>query len=147
MRRTQEFRFTWERSSPEAALLHSCSSASAAVAAEAGTVTTADLVSLQQQFRQELADAVVQIRNEMRNEVNGRLDLLNSMTTAILNIATASSNGTRPHKISDLIPKNWEGSNEKDDFRNFMSDLHLWMQGRSDQGEKMLCAKPRCRKN
>ena len=45
---------------------------------------------------------------------------------------------SKPYQISDLIPRNWEGSNEKGEFRSFVSDLHLWMQAWSDQGEQML---------
>ena len=41
-------------------------------------VTTADTISLQQQLRREITDAVAQIRNEKRNEHNGRLDLQNN---------------------------------------------------------------------
>ena len=32
----------------------------------------------------------------------------------------------------------WVDSNEKREFRSFMSDFHLWMQALSDQGEQML---------
>ena len=39
---------------------------------------------------------------------------------------------------SDFIPRNWGVNNEKGQFRSFMSDLYLWMQAWSDQGEKML---------
>ena len=45
---------------------------------------------------------------------------------------------SKPYRISDLIPRNWDGSKEEGEFRSFMSDLHLWMQAWSDQGEQML---------
>ena len=44
----------------------------------------------------------------------------------------------KPYRISDLIPKSWDGSHEKGQFRNFMAALHLWMQAWSDQGERIL---------
>ena len=30
-------------------------------------------------------------------------------------------------RISDLIPRSWEGSNVEGKFRQFMPNLHLWM--------------------
>ena len=44
----------------------------------------------------------------------------------------------KPYRISDLIPKSWDGSHEKGQFRNFMAELHLWMQAWSHQGERIL---------
>ena len=37
-----------------------------------------------------------------------------------------------------MIPKSWDGSHDKGQFRNFMAELHLWMQAWSDQGEPIL---------
>ena len=88
------------------------------------------------QLRQEMADVVQQLRVEMNETVNGRMDMLNSISTAIQNVSM-KTNDSKPYRISDLIPRNWEGNNEKGEFRSFMSDLHLWMQARSDQGEPM----------
>ena len=34
----------------------------------------------------------------------------------------------KPCRIGELIPKSWDGSHEKGQFRNFMAELHLWMQ-------------------
>ena len=33
-----------------------------------------------------------------------------------------------PYRMSDLIPKSWDGSHDKGQFNNFMAKLHLWMQ-------------------
>ena len=44
----------------------------------------------------------------------------------------------KPYRISDFTPRNFEGSNDKGEFRNFMSNLHLWMQAWTDEGETML---------
>ena len=63
--------------------------------------------------------------------------MLNSINTALQNVSARPAE-TKPYRISDLIPRNWEGNNEKGEFRSFMSDLHLWMQAWSNQGEKML---------
>ena len=62
---------------------------------------------------------------------------LNSINTALQNISARPAE-SKPCRISDFIPRNWDGSNEKGEFRSIMSDLHLWMQAWSDQGEKML---------
>ena len=69
--------------------------------------------------------------------VSGRVDILNSINTALQNVS-AKSTASKPSRISDFIPRNWEGSNDKKQFRNFLSDLHLWMQAWSDEGEIML---------
>ena len=100
-------------------------------------VTPADLVTLQQQFRQEVADVIQQLRAEVNEVISGRMDMMNSISAALQRV-TAKSAESEPYRISDLIPRNWEGGNEKGEFRSFMSDLHLWMQAWSDQGEQML---------
>ena len=43
-----------------------------------------------------------------------------------------------PWRIRDLYPSNWEGSNDKGQSNHFMSDLLLWMQAWSNEGETML---------
>ena len=70
----------------------------------------------------------------MRNNISRRMGIPKSILTASQSTATASASGTRPYRISDLIPKNWE----KGEFRNLMSDLHFRMQTWSDQVEKIL---------
>ena len=100
-------------------------------------VTTADFAVFQQQLRQEITDVIQQLRTEMNETVNGRMDMLNSINTALQNVSTKTTD-FKPYRISDLIPRNWEGSNEKGEFRSFMSDLHLWMQAWSDEGERIL---------
>ena len=64
------------------------------------------------------------------NEANsGRMDMMNSISTALQKVS-AKPGESKPYRVSDLIPRNWD--------RSFMSDLHLWMQAWSEQGEKML---------
>ena len=48
----------------------------------------------------------------MNETVNGRMDMLNSINTALQNVSTKTTD-FKPYRISDLIPRNWEGSNEK----------------------------------
>ena len=84
-----------------------------------------------------MTDVTQQLRTEMNETVNGRMDMLNSINTALQKIFTKTTD-FKPYRISDLIPRNWEGSNEKGEFRSFMSDLHLWMQAWSDPGEQIL---------
>ena len=100
-------------------------------------VTPADLVTFQQQLRQEVADVIQQLRAEMNEAINSRMDMMNNISAALQRL-TANPAESKPYRISDLIPRNWEGGNEKGEFRSFMSDLHLWMQAWSDQGERML---------
>ena len=78
----------------------------------------------------------------MTGTINNRVDMLNSTNTALQNVA-AKPLDSKPHRISDLIPRSWEGNNEKGEFRSFMSDLHLWMQAWSNQGEMILASAER----
>ena len=100
-------------------------------------VTTADFAAFQQQLRQEVADAMQQLRVEMTGTINSRVDMLVSINTALQNVA-AKPVDSKPYRISDLIPRSWEGNNEKGEFRSFMSDFHLWMQAWWNQGEMIL---------
>ena len=104
---------------------------------QADMVTTADFAVFQQQLRQEMTDVIQQLRTEMNETVNGRMDMLNSINTALQNVSMKTTD-SKPYRISDLIPRNWKGSNEKGEFRSFTTDLHLWMQAWSDQGERIL---------
>ena len=81
----------------------------------------------------------------MTGTINNRVDMLNSINTALQNVA-AKPVDSKPYRISDLIPRSWEGNNEKGEFRSFMSDLHLWMQAWSNQGEMILPSAERVEK-
>ena len=72
-------------------------------------VSPADFATFQQQLRQEVAGVIQQLRAEMNEAISGRMDMMNSISTAL-------------------------------QFRIFTSDLHLWMQAWSDQGEQMLAS-------
>ena len=78
-----------------------------------------------------------QLRAEVNEAISERMGKLNSINTALQNVSARPAEN-KPYRISDLIPRNWEGNNEKGEFRSFMTDLQLWMQAWSDQGEKML---------
>ena len=104
---------------------------------QADMVTTADFAVFQQQLRQEMTDVIQQLRTEMNETVNGRMDMLNSINTARQNVSMKTTH-FKPYLITYLIPRNWEGSNEEGEFRSFTSDLHVWMQAWSDQGERIL---------
>ena len=111
--------------------------AAAAAVAAAAAEQRGDMV--QQQLRQEVADVIQQLRAEVNEAISGRVDMLNSINTVFQNVSARPAE-SKPYRISDLIPRNWEGSNEKGEFRSFMSDLHLWMKAWSDQGEQMLAS-------
>ena len=70
--------------------------------------------------------------------INGRLDAISSISSAMQRISAGPAAAAKPYSVSDLIPKSWDGSHDKGQFRNFMAELHLWMQARSDQGERVL---------
>ena len=92
------------------------------------------MVTFQQQPRQEMADVIQQLRTGMNETVNGRMDMMSSKNTAQQNVS-AKPAASKSCRISDFIPRNWEGGNDKGKFRHFISDLHLWMQAWSDFGE------------
>ena len=83
-------------------------------------VTPAHFASFQQQLRQEVADEIQQLRAEVNEAISGRMDMLNGINTNV----SARPAESKPYRISDFIPRNWEGSNENGEFRSFMSDLH-----------------------
>ena len=76
-------------------------------------VTTADFTVFQQQLRQEMIDVIQQLRTEMNETVNDRMVILNSIYTALQNVSTKTTD-FKPYRISDLIPRNCEGNNEKE---------------------------------
>ena len=59
-----------------------------------------------------MADVIQQLRTEMNEKINGKMDMLSSINTAIQNVSMKTDN-SKPYRISDLIPRNWEGNNEK----------------------------------
>ena len=81
-------------------------------------------MTLQQQLRQEVADVIQQLRAEVNEAINDRMDTMNSSSAALQRM-TAKPAESKPYRISDFIPRNWEEGNEKGEFRSFMSDLHL----------------------
>ena len=49
---------------------------------------------------------------EVNETVSGRLDMLSSINTALQNVS-AKPTASKPYRISDIIPRNWEGSNHR----------------------------------
>ena len=74
----------------------------------------------------------------MHTAINGTLDAISSISSAMPRISGGPTETAKPRRIGDLIPKIWDGSHEKGQFRKFMAELHLWMQAWSDQGERIL---------
>ena len=102
----------------------------------AGMVIEADSANVQQHWALDMAGAIQQVRNELNEAVNGRLDVLSGIATAMHR--TSAHPDPEPHRISDFVPRNWECSNDKGELRHFLSDLPLWMQAWSDNGEALL---------
>ena len=78
-------------------------------------VTIADFAVFQQQMRQDVADVMQQLRVEMTGTINSRINMLSSINTALQNVA-AKPVDAKPYRTSDLIPRSWEGNNEKGEF-------------------------------
>ena len=53
-----------------------------------------------------------QMRAEVNVTVSGRMDMLNCINAALQNVSARPAE-SKPYRISDLIPRNWEGTNEK----------------------------------
>ena len=82
-------------------------------------VTPADFATFQQHLRQEVADVIQQVRADVNEAISVRIDMLNSINTALQNVRATPAE-PKPYRISDFIPRNWEGSKEKGEFRSFM---------------------------
>ena len=100
--------------------------------------TTADFMTLQQQIRQEIAESLQRLREEMHTAINGRMYAISSISSAIQRLSAGPAEKAKPYRISDLVQQSWEGTHDKGQFRNCMAELHLWMQAWSDQGERIL---------
>ena len=69
----------------------------------AGVVTTADMVNLQQQVRQEMADVTQQVRNELNETATGMFDMFDDIATASERVT--ANPAPKPCRVSDLIPR------------------------------------------
>ena len=56
--------------------------------------------------------------------MNGRLDGVSSISSAMHRLSASPAETATPYWISDLIPKSWDGSHDKGQFRNFTAELH-----------------------
>ena len=80
------------------------SAAGAAVAEQqAGMATAADSMTLQQQIRQEMADSLQRVREEMHTAINGRLEAISSISSAMQRISAGPAEAAKPSRTSDLI--------------------------------------------
>ena len=70
--------------------------------------------------------------------INGRQGAISSISSAMQRLSAGPAETAKPHRMSDLIPKSWDGSHDKCQFRNFKAELRLWMQAWSDQSERIL---------
>ena len=67
-------------------------------------VTLAVFAAFQQQLRQEVTDVMQQLRAEVNDATSGRMDMLNSINTALLSVSARPADN-KPYRISDLDPK------------------------------------------
>ena len=59
----------------------------------------------------------------MTSAINNRTDQFHSVATATQNMSTSAPSSAKPYRFEDLIPRNWEGSVEKGEFRNYRTTL------------------------
>ena len=59
-----------------------------------------------------MTGVIQQLRTDVNETVHGRIDMSNSIKIALQNVS-AKPAASKPYRISDLIPRNWEGSNDK----------------------------------
>ena len=76
------------------------------------------------------SDVIQQARTDLNETVNGRLDMLTSITRASQRVTAnpASKPNKRPHS---------KKLGRKEKLEHVMSDVHLWMQAWSNEGERM----------
>ena len=65
-----------------------------------------------------MADSLQRVREEMHSPINGTLDAISSIPSSIQRLSAGPAETAKPYRISDLIPKSWDGSHEKGQFRN-----------------------------
>ena len=95
-------------------------------------------MTLQQQIRQEIAESLQRVREEKRTQKSMADWMQSAASIAMQRLPAGPPETAKPYRISDLIPKSWDGSHDKGKFRNFMAELHLWIQAWPDQGERIL---------
>ena len=76
-------------------------------------VTPADFAAFQQQLRQEVTEVMKQLRAEVDDSISGRMDMLNSINTALQNVSARPAEN-KPYRISDLIPRNWKATMKRE---------------------------------
>ena len=93
------------RATPRPSTAPAAAAAEAAATAEerADMDTPADFGTFQQQLRQEVADVIQQLRAEVNEAISGRMDMLNSINSALQNVSARPAE-PKPYRISDVIP-------------------------------------------
>ena len=69
-------------------------------------VTPADFATFPQKLSQEVADVIQQLRAKVIEAISGRMDMLNSINTALQNVSARPAE-SKPYRISDVVPRNW----------------------------------------
>ena len=52
-----------------------------------------------------MADVIQQLKVEVNESISGRMDMLNSINTALQNVS-AKPTDSKPYRISDFLPRN-----------------------------------------
>ena len=65
-----------------------------------------------------MADSLQRVREETHTAINGRLDAISSIPSAMQRTSAGRAEAAKTHRISDLIPKSWDASHHRGQFRN-----------------------------
>ena len=68
----------------------------------AGMAATADLLKLQQQIRQDIADSLQRVREEMHTATNGRLDAISNISSAMKRLSAGPAENSQAVKDQRL---------------------------------------------
>ena len=85
-----------------------------------------------------MADSLQQVREEMHTAINGRLRRNQQHLQCHAEDLSRSCRSSQAVQNQGLDPEELGGQSGQSQFRNFMGELHLWMQARLDQGERIL---------
>ena len=101
-----------------------------------GMATTSDLLTLQQQIRHKMADSLQRVREEMHTAINGGLDGISSISSAMEWLSAGPAKTAKPYRSSDLIPKSWDNDRASSgtSWQSCTCGMHAW----SDQDELIL---------
>ena len=77
-------------------------------------VTPADLATFKQQIRQEMTDVIQQLRAEVNESINGRMDMLNSINAALQMCQQDQQNPSHIGSVTSFFPETGNAATKKE---------------------------------